>query len=433
MLLATSLLTPLAQAAMGDLGTSYGVLPSDVASAQALSLFNTQISAVYYDPAYLVKDPHGELTVGALYGHNDLTAKNDGGADPLITNGSVLQGDSSRQVLLGMKTDLSSLTKSDHPVYFGFLLGVEDNGQQLLAFNSKTSTQGQFLNYGREPLFLNLGGGTQLFPGVDAGFSAHVTLHSTATMSAQSDLAGNTQDQNLDVSGQPVLRPIAGLSIDWGKALCGGDNCWYNGLETAFAFRGYSDMRTTVTANVVIPGTVPPPGLNIALNTYDAYQPNIYTAGLLYNFDRYRVGFTGEFQQWSRLGDQLDEDTIKQVANLSFRDVWIPRLGFDARVNDMWTVTSGISYERSALVSDESLDVNYLDNDRVVLGLGATANIKDPWVFAFPVRLDIGYQYQMMRNRDFQLASSSAPANPYETVTAGGSVQVLTASMTLKF
>jgi hypothetical protein len=433
MLLGLFLTALKAEAAMGNLGTNYGVLPSDVASAQALSLFNSQVSAVYYNPAYLTRDPRGELTVGALYGNNNLTAKNDGGAAPLITNGSVLQSDSSRQVLLGMKTNLSSLTKSAHPLYFALMLGAENNGQELMSFNSKTSNQGQFFNYGREPLFLNLGGGTELMSGISAGFSARVTLHSDATLSAQSDLAGNTQHEDLNVAAKPVLRPIFGISADWGRALCGNDKCWYNGLETAFAFRGYSNTRTKVSANDVIPGTVPSPGLTLAINTYDAYQPNIYTAGVLYNFDRYRIGVTGEFQQWSRLGQELAGDTIKDQANLSFRDIWIPRLGFDARVDDTWTLTSGVAYEPSALVSSQSLDVNYLDNDRVVLGLGATANIRDPWIFAFPVRLDIAYEYQMMRDRDFQLTSSSAPANPYETVTAGGRVQVLTASLSLKF
>jgi long-chain fatty acid transport protein len=434
-LLATAapLLTGNAYAAMGNLATTYGVLPSDVASAQALSLFNTQVSAAYYDPAYLAKDPRGELTLGALYGNNNLTAKSDGGSNPMVRNGDVLQGNSSQQVLLGMKTNLSSLTKFDHPLYLGFMLGAEKNGQELMSFNSTTSKQGQFFNYGREPLFLVLGGATQIVPGVDAGLTARVTLHSDASLVAQSDLAGNTQDEQLNVSAKPVLRPIFGLSVDWGRALCPDGQCWYDGLETAFSFRGYSNTETRVAANDVIPGTVPPPGLTIAINTYDAYQPNIYALGLLYNTDHYRFGVTGELQQWSTLGRQLNQDTIKDQANLSFRNVFIPRVGMDARINDTYTLTTGVSYEKSALVSNESLDVNYLDNDRIILGVGATAEIRDPWIFAFPVRLDIAYQYQMMRDRTFQLASSSAPSNPYETVTAGGRVQVLTASLSLKF
>ena len=56
-----------ATASMGNLGTTYGVMPVDVATAQSLSMFNDQVSATYYNPAYLTKDTRGELTAGILH------------------------------------------------------------------------------------------------------------------------------------------------------------------------------------------------------------------------------------------------------------------------------------------------------------------------------------------------------------------------------
>lgn len=61
-------------ASMGNLGTTYGVLPTDLASAQALSMFNSQVSAAYYNPAYLARDMRGELTAGLLHADHDLKA-----------------------------------------------------------------------------------------------------------------------------------------------------------------------------------------------------------------------------------------------------------------------------------------------------------------------------------------------------------------------
>ena len=40
------LVQSVALASMGNIGTTYGVLPSDIASAQALSLFNDQVRDV---------------------------------------------------------------------------------------------------------------------------------------------------------------------------------------------------------------------------------------------------------------------------------------------------------------------------------------------------------------------------------------------------
>jgi len=44
-----------ASASMGNIGTTYGVMPIDVATAQSLSMFNDQVSATYYNPASLIR------------------------------------------------------------------------------------------------------------------------------------------------------------------------------------------------------------------------------------------------------------------------------------------------------------------------------------------------------------------------------------------
>ena len=59
-------------ASMGNTGVTYGLLPSDIASAQALSLFNTNVSAAYYNPAALAIDERGELTGAVFYADNEL-------------------------------------------------------------------------------------------------------------------------------------------------------------------------------------------------------------------------------------------------------------------------------------------------------------------------------------------------------------------------
>ena len=70
---------------------------------------------------------------------------------------------------------------------------MEKYGDEMLAFNSQTSQGGQYLEYGRQPLFLNLGGGTQIWRGLDMGLSARITLHSKAELVATSTLGGENQ------------------------------------------------------------------------------------------------------------------------------------------------------------------------------------------------------------------------------------------------
>ena len=422
-----------ALASMGNIGTSYGLLPTDIASAQALSMFDTQVSATYYNPAYLAKDSRGELTMGLLQADHTLKAISDGGSNPPVRSGDVLQHEPSQNVLIGMKTNLTSLTTFRHPVYLGFIAGIEKYGREMLAFNSTTSRTGQYLKYGRQPLFLDLGGATTLWRGIDAGFSARVTLHANADLKAQTDLAGNTQYEQLAVNAKPVFRPIFGVNIDWGQTLCPGHTCWASGWETGFAWRLHSNTRTTVLANTTIPGTIPPPGLTLKVSTLDDYQPDVLEAALQYKGDGFRAGVALEDQRWSDLTDQFKSDTIKDQANAQFRDILIPRAGLEVDLGDHYHLISGVAYQKSPLKSNQTLDVNYFDNNEWIVGLGLDAVFPHAPFLAYPLRIDLGYQHHFLMSRNFQMTYSSAPSNPYETVTAKGSVDVFAGSVTLKF
>lgn len=420
------------QASMGNIATNYGLLPVDVASAQGLSLFNTRVSATYYNPSQLARDKRGELTGALLHGEHELKAVSLGGTNPPIREGDVLMSTPTQHALIGMKTDLTSLTKYERPLYFGFIAGIEKFGTEMLAFNSETSNEGQYMRYGRHPLFLNLGGAMQVIPGIDVGASARITLHSEASLVAQTDLAGNTEYEKLDVSAEPSIRPIVGASFDLGTLFCE-QSCILSGFEAALVYRAYSNTKTTVTANTVIPGTIPDPGLTLAITTLDAWQPDVFAAGLQYKSDNWRVALMLEQQNWSALTDEFRDDTIKDQALMSFCDIVIPRLGTEIRFDEKFFLTAGIALEKSPLKGRESLDVNYFDNDRMVVGLGLGVELANPPVLAFPVRLDFGYQYQQLKARQFDMTASDAPSNPYETVKAEGDVHVVSGSITLKF
>ena len=76
-IISTALSSPV-YAAMGNTASTYGLLPTDVGTAQALSMFNTQASALYYNPAYLTRDPRGELTLGMMHAAQELRAASQG-------------------------------------------------------------------------------------------------------------------------------------------------------------------------------------------------------------------------------------------------------------------------------------------------------------------------------------------------------------------
>ncbi len=78
--------------------------------------------------------------------------------------------------------------------------------------------------------------------------------------------------------------------------------------------------------------------------------------------------------------------------------------------------------------------MNYYDNDKWIVGVGSSLIIHNPPILAYPVRLDFGYQYQMLDEREFELTSTQpGVTNPYERVSTEGDVHVFSGSLTLKF
>ena len=438
-IVSTALSSP-AFAAMGNTASTYGLLPADVGTAMGLSMFNSQASALYYNPAYLTRDPRGELTVGLLHGEQELRAASqgnpNGGAPAVIRDGDVLNDTDSQQQIIALKTDLTDMTKFEHPIYFAIIAGVEKFGEEMLAFKSETTREGQFFNYGRQPLFLNLGGGLELGNGITTGASAHISLRSEATLIASANLAGETQYEKLNVSAKPVIRPVLSMNLEWDKVFCGKEDCGiWTGLETAFAFRGHTEARTSVESNLTIPGTVIDPGITVLIDTIDSYQPDIFSAGLLYHFtDNFRAAVTVEQQNWSDLEDELARDTVKDQAFAEFKDIVVPRIGAEWTVNDHLILSGGVAYQESPLESIQTPDVNYLDSDKLIVGVGSSLIIKNPPILAYPLRLDFGYQFQKLEERDFELTTTRpGVANPYEVVTADGDVHVFSGAVTVKF
>ena len=141
-------------------------------------------------------------------------------------------------------------------------------------------------------------------------------------------------------------------------------------------------------------------------------------------------------QNWSELSKEFEGDTIKNQSTIpaadriQFNDTIIPRLGAEYDLNKNFSIRGGVAYEESPLKTTRNPEVNYLDTDKIVVGLGISATYDRTRLLAFPVRLDLGYQYQQLQERDFTLVDFDGNET---AVTADGDVHVISGSVTLKF
>ncbi|MBM7334184.1 aromatic hydrocarbon degradation protein [Alcanivorax marinus] len=430
-LLSASVLLALSSAAaagMSNAPSTYGMFPSDVASAQAFSIFSSKANAVYYNPAALAQDGRGELTGAILHGEADLGYKDATGAGPSSRR---LSDEPSQQLILGLKADASDLLTTGHPIYLALMLGSEKYGREMLAFESQTTRDGQYLTYGRNPLFLNVGAATPIWRGIDFGASINITLNNKADLDTQLETSGETRYETLEASAKPTYRPIVGFNMNWGETFCP-DGCWMDNLQTAVAFRGYSKTETSIDATPNVPQLINTLPIRVS-DVIQGYQPDIYSVGVRYDFGRVRLGFTGEAQMWSDLEEEFAGDTVKDQANLQFKDTFVPRVGLEFDFNRSFMFTTGVAWEESPLESNSSQDVNYLDADKLVIGMGLSATFQNPPLLAWPLTVDLAYQYQQLDDRRFDINTTQAGDPIPDSVVTDGEVNVFSGSVTLKF
>lgn len=428
-----------ALAGAGDAASTYGLGPANAGSAQAFSAFEPGAWALYYNPAAMARSPEGELSVVLQHGDQELRAKSLGGSDPLVRQNDILSDTSSELLLLGIKTRIGGASETTRPMYLGINVGLDEYASNILPFQANTAEEGQFMRYQSQPLYLAFGAAVRdLVRGVDAGFSARLTLAAKARLEAVSDLAGNTDSEQLSLEGSPGLSPALGLNIRMSELFCGSSPCMPFGLdrlEAAVFWRDASDYEVSVDANVVIPGVVPDPGLDLALSTIDSFQPEVFGGSLLLPLGKFELVASLEQQKWSELESKFAGDSVRNQADMQFVDVTVPRLGASFRWSDQLRLFGGVALEDSPLKSSRSQDVNFLDSDKMVLGVGGDYRLDSAPVINAPVVLSLAYQYQKLDKRDFELTSINSPSDPapYETVRADGDIQVISLSASVKF
>ena len=272
-------------AGAGDAANTYGLGPLNVGTAMAFSPFGSGAFAVYYNPAAMARSAEGEIIAVLQHGDQELRAKSLGGDAPLVRENDVLSDQSSELLLFGVKTRLAGASDFIGPVYFGLNVGADEYSGNILPFQANTAEEGQFLRYQAQPLYLAFGGAVgNLLRGVDAGLSLRLTLDAKARLEAVTDLAGNTDSEKLSLEASPSLSPAVGVTLRPREMLCGSSDCLpfgLNALVAALFWRDESDFGVSVDANVVIPGVIPEPGLDLVLDTIDSYQPEVLGFGLL--------------------------------------------------------------------------------------------------------------------------------------------------------
>lgn len=437
-LVGASLFASFAYAGVGHNALSHGLLAHDIGSAQAFSLFAPLPSASYYNPASLVGGNQKEMHIGFAFNDPDITLETVGGAAPLRRVGAELDVQESESLLVGIQSSLNDIITIPQDISFGLVASLEGYGATALAVNDSTSGSGQAMQYGEKPLFLSAAVGIEAMPGVSVGFGTTVSLGADASMQIESTLDGVTRNEQLAVQAKTRVSPVLGVTLRGESIFCKpvDPDCIFGGLDLAFSYRGESKTETDVSANAVIPGVIPEPGLDLLLAAMDGYQPDVLALGLQYQWSpRLKTAFTLEQQSWADLMALLqpgDVNMTRDQANIQLQDTVVPRLAVSYQMAH-WTFNFGYAQEDSPLVPGLTPDVNLIDNDRDVYSAGLEFNLSKVPMLAWPASFQLVFQHHRLKDAqfDFSRIDSADEIERFETVRTGGEVNAVALSFSL--
>ena len=143
---------------------------------------------------------------------------------------------------------------------------------------------------------------------------------------------------------------------------------------------------TIRNSGAVIPGQLP------AMQTSEAYAsvslPDTAIFSVVHQLNpRWTLLGDISWTGWSSIPrlDINSNGTTADSLELKFRDTWRFALGANYRINDKWTIKTGIAYDQSPVNRDHLRPTSLPDNDRTWLSLGAQYHLSSHTV------IDVGY------------------------------------------
>lgn len=209
----------------------------------------------------------------------------------------------------------------------------------------------------------------------------------------------------------------------------------------SFAFQ--QELQSNFDAAIV--GQAPLGGsssiaFNLNASSMIGYDPMILRLSYSHSMDNLKFLGTVEYQYWGGYSNptlKLASGSIinpsKDFEPLNTKNIIVPKIGVEWRVNPKFILRSGYMYRPTPLVKDHTLPGNSLDTDvhALSLGVGYLFNM-----FSTPMEFNLGLQYYYLapeKVNKIAVMENGSAGQPvgYGGYDIGGSVQAL--SMGLKW
>ncbi|NLH48322.1 MAG: hypothetical protein GX444_06935 [Myxococcales bacterium] len=402
-----------AQAGLLFVPTTYGLSARSVGLGNAMTAVGYDYSTTFFNPAALGALSANQIDLGYLYAGPQLTGgpKDDSEAVDFDTANKV--------ALIGFTMNLGTLFKKEHGLGLGFDIAMDNNTKSFMAFEEKRSDDGQFMRYGLTSVTMTTGLGVEIIPQLYLGAGGFIMVKGENKLIAETDMAGNTKEEQIQVSAEPAIAPIVSLFAPVHPMVT---------LGLTYRGKGLAQFDNIDAATKALVSDSPLTNLNLVMAFKDTYVPQ--QAALGASVTPLKSLLIAVDVTWANWGDYQKEmekgDVVKDSAKFDTRDLYIPRLGVEYGVLDNLQLRFGYYFEDTPFADPGLGNTVVLDNAKHAFSLGVGHDMT--YLSCLKHAPSIGASYFL-----HYLAPRTVEAGDGREFESSGLINGVVGTLTLKF
>lgn len=393
--------------------TTYGLSARSVGLGNAMTAVGEDYSMAFFNPAALGALTTNQLDLGYMYAAPNLTGGPKGDTE------AVEFDTVNKLVLIGFTMNLSTLFKNNHGLGLGFDIVMDNNTKSFMAFEEKRDDNGQFLRYGLTSVTMTTGVGVKIIEQLYLGVGGFVMVKGANKLIAETDMAGNTQQEQIQVNAEPAIAPIVSLFAPVHQMVT---------LGLTYRGKGVAQFDNVDAATKALVSESPLTDLNLVMAFKDAYIPQQVAFGVKTTpIEPLLIAVDVTWANWADYEDEVaDGDVVKEDAQLGTKDLFIPRLGIEYSPLETLQLRLGYYYEDTPFEDPGMGNVVVLDNAKHAISFGLGHDMTYMPLLAQAPGIGVSYFHHY-------LAPRTVDSGDDREFESSGNINGVVGTLTLKF
>ena len=321
--------------------------------------------------------------------------------------------------LIGFTMNLSNLFKNDQGLGIGFDVAIDDNLKSFLYFEEARDDNGQFIRYGLSSITMVTSLGVQIIPQLHVGIGGFVLVEGKNNLVAETNLAGDTKEEEIQVAAKPAIAPIAGIYAPVHSVVT---------IGATYKGKGVAEFSAIDASTDALVSNSSLSKLNLLMAFKDTYVPQQISLGVSVKpIDQLLIAVDATWANWGDYDREIkDGDVVRSEGHFDTHDIYIPRLGIEYTPIDLLYIRAGYYYEDTPFSDPGIGNAVVLDNAKHVGSLGVAHDIDYIPFLTYPVTVGATYF-------NHYLVKRTVKADDGREFVSKGDLNGLIASITLRY